>query len=229
VSTPDPLGARLAMWWVGALTRTAPRDAGNDRLAEIRADVHDHLMAGRALQLRPGILSRRIAGRVLRGMPADIAWRLEVEWAPGRLRWHLRHPGTIVAWLFVLLAPLGLLADQATDRIPALHPVYRTLTAFADAVSLCLLGVVLAAIGWRLMTPRPAPEDATASPPAGLRGLRRALVTLMGISFAIAGLWRFSPDPLGHVAAYAWAAFGVCLLAYLGVVTAGGVRRLFPH
>jgi hypothetical protein len=115
------------MWWAGALTRTAPPDAGADRLAEIRADVHDHMMAGRAPQLQPGVLSRRIAGRVLRGMPADITWRLEIEWTPGRLRWHLRHPGTVVAGLFLVLAPLGLLADQAQFGIPALHGVPVTI------------------------------------------------------------------------------------------------------
>ena len=64
MSTPDLFGARLAMWWAGALTRTAPPDAGGDRRAEIRADVHDHMMAGRAQQLPPGVLSRQVAGRV---------------------------------------------------------------------------------------------------------------------------------------------------------------------
>jgi hypothetical protein len=214
MSTPGLFGARLAMWWAGALTRTAPPDAGTDRLAEIRADVHDHMMAGRAQQLPPGVLSRQVAGRVLRGMSADIAWRLEIEWRPGRLRWHLRHPGTILAWFFLLLAPLGQLADQA-------HPALK---GCADLVSLCLLGFVLAAAGWRLRTRRPAPEDAPVPPLVSLPGLRRTAMTLMSISYAIAGLWRFSPGPLGHVAAYAWAAFGACLLAYLAAMITGGAR-----
>ena len=224
--TSDPLGARLAMWWVGMLTRTAPWEARADRLAEIRADVHDHVVEGRAHHLRSTVLSRRIAGRVLRGMPADLAWRLEIEWTPARLRWHLRHPGTIVTWLFVLLFLVTLLEGAAEFLIAALHLFHIALRSAALMLSLCLLGFVLAAAVWQLATRRPVAEDAPASRLARPARLRRTTMTLMGICLAIAGLWRFMPGPLGQVAAYAWAAFGVCLLVYLATIAAGVLQRL---
>jgi hypothetical protein len=229
MSTSDLPGARLAMWWACALTRTAPPDAAADRLAEIRADVHDHIMAGRARQLQPGALSRRIAGRALRGMPADITWRLEIECTPERLRWHLRHPGTIVSWLFVPLVLVTLLESAAERMMPAPHLLNVTLRNASLLLSVCLLAFVLAAAIWQLAVRRAAPENAPAARLGSLPRMRRATTTLLGICLAVAGLWRFSPGPLGAAAAWAWAAFGVCLLVYLAAMIAGGVRGLLSR
>jgi hypothetical protein len=162
---------------------------------------------------------------VLRGIPADLTWRLEIEWTPARLRWHLRHPGTIVSWLFVPLVLVTLLEIPAERLVPAPHLLNMTLRNASLLLAVCLLGFVLAAAVWQLAVRRAAPEDAPAARLGRLPRMRRAMTTLLGICLALAGLWRFAPGPLGQVGAYAWAAFAVCLLLYLAVMIGAGVCR----
>jgi hypothetical protein len=162
-------------------------------------------------------------------MPADLTWRLEIEWTPPRLRGHLSRPSTIVTWLFVLLFLVTLLEGAAELLIPALHLFHIALRSAGLLLALCLLGFVLAAAVWQLATRRPVPQDAAASRLARPARLRRTTTTLMGICLAIAGLWRYMPGALGQVGSYAWAAFGVCLLVYLATMVAGGVRLLLSR
>jgi hypothetical protein len=68
MSRDSTVGARFALWWVEALTRTAERTAALDRRAEIASDVHEQLTDARRRGVRTG--SRSVIARVVRGMPS---------------------------------------------------------------------------------------------------------------------------------------------------------------
>ena len=111
-----PRIAGLASWWVDVYTRTAPVDEAADRRGEVESDLHEQAAAAAARGTPARRVSWEIAGRMVRGMPADLAWRVEVEQAPGRLRWHLQHPATVYATALLVLIPLGLVADGTRTR-----------------------------------------------------------------------------------------------------------------
>jgi hypothetical protein len=67
--------AKLVARWVQFYTRDLPAPVAQRRIEEIDADLHDHIAHERA----NGISDRRIAlsifSRMVRGLPADAAWR----------------------------------------------------------------------------------------------------------------------------------------------------------
>ena len=72
--TPERM-AQLVARWVRFYTRDLPEPIARRRIDEIDADLHDHIAHERA----NGASERRIAGgiasRMVRGLPADAAWR----------------------------------------------------------------------------------------------------------------------------------------------------------
>ena len=216
-----PWGARLALWWVAAYTATAPRQDAVDRRAEITADVADQL---RVAGVVGRVASRRIAGRALRGMGADVLWRMSVERSPGRARWHLEHPATLLGGLAVLLTPTVALGDTLR-RTSAGRPgralvfVHSAEVLFGAAI----LAVALTALLRRVVERR-----------HGRRGLRRVSLELVRRSIALlayasygaAALWRFVPGALGGLAAAAYVIFAVAVTAWLGLACLGWLRGL---
>lgn len=210
-------GVRLAEAWVRAYTATAPPDVAVDRRAEVAADVADELRAAGG-EVPAGALSRRIAGRALRGVPADLAWRVAVEVAPGRGAWHLSHPATAIGALTAVLVPLVLLSELL--RLPAAGEARGVLDLVHAAVVLLSAAVVALAVtaaARRLVGGR----GSSVVPRRGvLRLVRRWAGLLACVSWAAAALWRFVPGTGGSLAALAWAVFGVALLLWLLAVTA---------
>ncbi len=199
---------RLVAWWVERYTATAPEPDGADRRAEVHSDLHEQLAAAD----RSGVALRRaamaIGGRTLRGVPADIAWRLGTEMRPGRLEWHLAHPSVLLGFLLVLLVPTSTMLDAAQGGATWLAPASVVLVPLLSILGCCALGFAAVAAG-RFLLRR------SARPGARGRGwLRRAAVCWMSPSWAAAGLWRFDAEPLEAVAALAWAGFGVAFLVY---------------
>lgn len=212
-------GARLARWWVERYSATAPDPEGADRRAELRADVHDQVVEARERGLSGREVSLALAGRVARGVPGDILWRLRVERAPGRLEWHLANPSTVLGALLVLLVPAALLLDASHGSAPSLAVVSGIWTALVLLLSSCAIGFAIVAGVRRLTRPR-----------SFLRGIdpdriRRTAVCWMCTLFATAAIWRFGAGPLSGVAAAAWAGFGIALVVYLSAVTATAARR----
>jgi hypothetical protein len=72
--TPERM-SKLVARWVRLYTRDLPTPVARRRIDEIEADLHDHIAHERA----NGISDRRIAlsifSRMVRGLPADTAWR----------------------------------------------------------------------------------------------------------------------------------------------------------
>lgn len=216
MSKAPPVAVRAVTWWVDRYTHTAPPREGADRRAELRSDLYDQRAQGDAVGLGTGTVSRSIVARMLRGMPADVAWRLQVERAPGRLEWHLAHPSSVLGAFFVLLVPAVVLLDASRGPVrgfgaaQGLFAVVVTVLASA-AISFAAVAVV------RRLARRPLfPLQ------LGLGPVRRAALCWMCATWALAALWRFVGDPLEAVAAAAWAAFGVALVVY-GAAAFGSV------
>jgi hypothetical protein len=72
--TPERM-AELVMRWVRFYTRHLPTPLSERRIAEIDADLHDHIAHERASGVGDGQIARDLASRMLRGLAADLAWR----------------------------------------------------------------------------------------------------------------------------------------------------------
>lgn len=198
-------GAKVALWWVGTYTRTAPAEVAVDRRDEVRSDLHEHSMAGLADGATRAQLDRQIVGRVVRGVPADLAWRVTTELSAGRLRWHLQHPTTVHSLALLMLVPLGLTADKLRDRVhgwTAAGPVGIVTLVGCSAV------VAFSLVSFAHLRPDTARR-------VDARRVRAVLVGAMSFSWALAGVWRFAPTSLAIVSTVAWVGFGAALLAYL--------------
>jgi hypothetical protein len=203
----DLLGGRVALWWAGVYTATPDPQLACERRDELRADLHDHLQQGLAEGVGLAQLSREMLGRSLRGAPADVVWRVEVEWARDGLRSLAAEPVTVLGALFVALLPITLLADSARRFGFVPEQVREVLTVVCGMLYTVAIAYALVAAGMRAVGGRR---------PSG-RPLRRRLSRLLGLamfaSFALSGIWRFAPDPFGQISAWAWAVFGVTLVA----------------
>jgi len=217
-----PWGARLASWWVTAYTATAPEQDGRDRRAEVAADIADQQ---RSTDLPRRVVSRSIAGRVLRGSAADLVWRFSVELTPGRAAWHRAHPVTLIGTLTALLIPLAGLAD-VLRRLAGGSPS-REIGLVEAAVALdsaLILAIAFTAVVWRLTGRR-------RSEVAGVRrGWLRTVRSCAGVAGCVAAsmsaIWRFVPGVRGEVATVAYAVFGVAVLTWLTAAVALAVVRL---
>ena len=72
--TPERMASLVARW-VRFYTRDLPAPIAQRRVAEIDADLHDHIAHERANGISDGRIARDIASRLVRGLPADAAWR----------------------------------------------------------------------------------------------------------------------------------------------------------
>lgn len=214
---------RLALWWARVYTRTAPEPDGSARRAELAADVHDQLAEARSRALPGDEVARSVLGRVLRGVAADLAWRFGVESTPARLDWHLAHPGTVLAGLFVVLVPATMLADAARGPVAELGHFVNPLASTVVLLSSAAVAVAGIALGRWLVRKERLRARLTVT------GTRRAALSAMCVLWAGAALWRFVPDSRGwsaHVSGFAWAGFGLALLVYLGCAGVSGLRVL---
>lgn len=214
-------GARLAGWWVDALTHTADPRVAAARRAEIASDVHEQLSAATGQAARAAA-SRAVVGRVVRGMPADLAWRLRLEVSVDRLSWHLHHPSTAITAGFLVMLPVNLLADSAGTRSARLLDLRIPLWVVTDLLGVCILSFAVAAAGIRAR--RPSSDGQGFTRWGRSERLRRAVTLCLGVSWAGSAVFRYGAvSPLGAVF---WAAFGISLLLYLTLLLATGAARL---
>jgi hypothetical protein len=211
-----PTAARLALWWVDRYTATAPPDVREDRRAEVRSDVHDELAARTPAGTSEPLGALPVLARAVRGVPADVRWRMSLELTPTRLGWHVRHPASLLATLLVLLVPLGLLIDASRRRVPWLDLAAEAAAGPVLLASAVAVGVgSVAALRWCAAPRR-----------AGLVGARRATHAALAVAWALSGLWRFVPGGLGALSTAGWVGVGVCLPAYAVLWITTGARRL---
>jgi hypothetical protein len=72
--TPERM-ADLVARWVRLYTRNLPPPIARRRIAEIDADLHDHIAHERARGTGDRRIALAIAGRMVRGLAADASWR----------------------------------------------------------------------------------------------------------------------------------------------------------
>ena len=217
--TVGSTGVRLGTWWVERYTSTAPHPAGADRRAEVRADLHDQQAHARVHGLSERQVSLDVMSRVLRGMAADVAWRVRSEREPGRLEWHLSHPSSVLGALFVVLVPAAMSLDTVRARPDGVVPVEVVLSSMVALLSASAMGFAAVAGARRVRA------GAFSVRGTSLVAVRRAAVCWMCATWATAAVWRFAPNALSEVSAVAWLGFGVSATGYLGALGLGAVRR----
>lgn len=67
--------ADLAVRRARRLARGLPQQVAERRVAELEADLHDHIAHERAAGVPESRIAWAIAGRVVRGIPSDASWR----------------------------------------------------------------------------------------------------------------------------------------------------------
>jgi hypothetical protein len=93
--------ARLVARWVRFYTRKLPVPIAERRVAEIDADLHDHVAHERLHGTGERRLALSIVSRMARGLPADASWRRRLSPRKG----HVMKP-----LLAILAAVLGITA-----------------------------------------------------------------------------------------------------------------------
>jgi hypothetical protein len=75
VGVSAPLTDRLTRRWVRAYTRPLPAELREERRAEVDSDLWEHRSDTRERGLGSTLTALEVAGRLLAGIPADLAWR----------------------------------------------------------------------------------------------------------------------------------------------------------
>lgn len=222
MSHPDSAAARFALGWVHALTRTAEPEAARDRRDEIASDVHEQLEEAR----QQGVLSagsRAVVSRVVRGIPADLIWRIGLETRPGRFDWHLRNPSSALTSGFAVMVPINLAADSAYPGGRGAVDYRVPLWIATDALGMALIAFGLGAVLARVRRGSTRGVDHY-RPASRTERLRRALTAFLAVSWAGSAVFRFGVvSPIGNVS---FGLFVLGVLAYLAAVIGPLVYRL---
>lgn len=78
-SEPQPRAARIVQRWAHIYTSGLPGTVRDDRTAELRSDLWEQLHDPQQST------SRKVIGRLAKGIPADLLWRLETRYHLGGL------------------------------------------------------------------------------------------------------------------------------------------------
>jgi hypothetical protein len=141
--TPERM-AELVARWVRFYTRELPTPIAQRRIAEIDADLHDHVAHERAQGTGDRRIALSIFSRMVRGLAADAAWRgrqVKVAARPSTLEEAMKTNKTLyrsavrVALGVALILSLPLVAMQFTDEV---------VWSLADFV---LAGILLTVVG----------------------------------------------------------------------------------
>lgn len=122
--TPEQAAALVARW-VRSYTDGLPRHVADRRVEEVDRDVVDHVEDERARGTAGVLIALHVLSRLVRGLPADAAWRREIQSRQG-------HPLMLFRTLIALFfAGLGVTAAMAGES--------------GDSPGLALIGMVLVA------------------------------------------------------------------------------------
>ena len=111
--TPER-AAQVVARWVRLYTRNLPAAVAERRIDEIDADVQDHIVHERARGTDEPRIARGIAGRMLRGVAADLTWRVS---NPKERRKMSRTSYIRVAIVTALVLLVPLIGMQVSDGV----------------------------------------------------------------------------------------------------------------
>jgi hypothetical protein len=111
--------ADLVGRWVRLYTRNLPAPVAERRIAEIDADLHDHVAHERAGGAKEWRIGLGIAGRMVRGLPADASWRTQMSSRHPTRKEPMRtsKPAMWVAAVTALILLSLFVAQQFTDGV----------------------------------------------------------------------------------------------------------------
>ncbi len=146
--------------------------------------------------------------------------RADVEWSRDRLRSVVSEPAVVFGVLFAVLVPVTLLADISRRLRGVPELLVDGLTVLTATLYTVAVAYVITAA---LMKVRRSQEVGPARRNHRGRRFARFLRMAAFASFALSGIWRFAPEPLSHISAWAWACFGVALIGNVVVLVARGL------
>ncbi len=227
--------------------RTSARDARRDQIA---SDLWEHEADATAIGQAPATFAGELAGRVVRGIPADIAWRLNTGGIEMRSTFVIERGSGLVMLLIILLiagtlSRPGISGEEAyfAWNFPSfarnLDSFYRA-TLFQFAVG----AVTFIAAGLLYLTFRPYSRAG-----AALGGVALALAGVLFIAGAVAGLqlhsiagewrdaghvpgdakWLEARDAAGLVSGFGSLALGIMALRFLSFGAVIARRAALPR
>jgi hypothetical protein len=142
--TPEQVAGIVARW-ARFYTRDLPTPVARRRVAEIDADLHDHIAHERAAGVGDPRIARGIASRLVRGLTADAAWRgrqAKLARLPNeeetQMSKELRRSVVRVALGVAIVTSLPLIAMQFSDDM-----VWSLADFVAVAVLLTVIGIAI--------------------------------------------------------------------------------------
>jgi hypothetical protein len=146
------LALALARAWVRLYTRGLPAQLRDSRRAEIECDLWEQRHDEQSRRSRRSATTARVLGRVLRGVPSDLSWRLEHR-SPRVVARRLRLAGSAARrhrWtVFPALVELSYITGAAKVGTPGFVDAPEQLALACGAAGI-LLG---ASLLWRGTTP----------------------------------------------------------------------------
>ncbi|MGE0228992.1 MAG: DUF4386 family protein [Dehalococcoidia bacterium] len=113
----DTFGAALARWWLRLYTAGLPPRLRERRELELESDLHEHQADRLTGDASETVVGLEIVGRVVRGVPADLAWRMQLEAPPMELKIPAeRVTGALILALLVLIPVSGAISGYDTAR-----------------------------------------------------------------------------------------------------------------
>jgi hypothetical protein len=112
--TPERMAGLVARW-VRLYTRELPAPVAERRVAEVDADLHDHIVHERAHGTGERRIAASIASRMVRGLAADASWRRSSNAKEANMRKPLVRVAIVTALVLLIPAVLMLAGDGGTD------------------------------------------------------------------------------------------------------------------
>lgn len=147
VTTGDRAATTIRAW-VALYTRGLHADVADDRRAEIEADLWDEVDMASKVGETAGLGRRRIS-RLIRGMPADVAWRLEQRERSTKAPWRTTMHISRLELVAIVAATIYCCAFVVSGLLSSTD--FREWEGMVPAV----VGFVLAAVGLLLAIPKP--------------------------------------------------------------------------
>jgi hypothetical protein len=151
------IATRATQGWVRWYTAGVPRPTGVERRCEIESDLADHTRDRRQQGWSDGRIARERLGRLVRGVPADLAWRREAlaptmrgsTVARGFVSWCTTAATLAVGGFYLVFAAYLWGARDPADRlgITGFEEYAREPGAAIVACLIAFFGAVLVAAG----------------------------------------------------------------------------------
>ncbi len=108
--------ARVVLVWARIYTAALPVPVRVERLEELCSDVHDQITEDSRAGVPSWRTSRAVLERLVRGLPADLTWRAEMEAAITGRPVALARPGAVLVALALVALPFLWAAETAGRR-----------------------------------------------------------------------------------------------------------------